>query len=556
MAFDSTVVKCFVHEANNILINSRIDKIHQPHKDELCISLRLKSGSTKLYISANASYPRIYMTDFKTDNPQSPPMFCMLMRKHLSGGKIINISQHDFERIIVFDIETHDELMDTTVKKLIVEIMGKHSNIILTENDGTIIDSIKRIDISTSSVRQILPGLKYITPPPQDKINPMEFNEELPKLSMTDVEKYVLSEFYGISKLTAAEIAYKTQTERFNNVISEIFDNVKEDIYYPCIIYEKDGTPFDFSAIKIEQFNDSYIIEHNDSISYIIETFYSKKALKMRINQQSMQLSKIITNNIARCKKKLAIFEKQLMDASKRDKYMQYGELITANCYRIEGNHEYIDVENFYDPEMKIIRIPLDSSLSPAKNAQKYYSKYNKLKTAELQANIWIKKVSEELEYLESVLDSINRMDSLNDIKEIKSELAEQGYIATQTTKKNKKDEMSKPNVINYNGYDIYVGKNNKQNDYLTLKIARSNDLWFHTKDIPGSHVIISKKQGEEIPDEVILKAAKLAALHSKAKGLAKTPVDYTIIKNVKKPSGAKPGMVIYENYNTIYVNP
>ena len=231
-------------------------------------------------------------------------------------------------------------------------------------------------------------------------------------------------------------------------------------------------------------------------------------------------------------------------------------ELITANCYKYKDNVEYIDVENYYDPDLKIIRIPLDSSISPAKNAQKYYNKYNKLKNAEIQALQWIKIVNEELTYLESVADEINRIENIDDIKDIKDELTEQGYIKATGVRKKKKEEASMPEKIIYNGYEIYVGKNNKQNDFLTLKLSRSNDLWFHTKNIPGSHVIISKKNHEEIPDDVILKAAKLAALHSKAKGQAKTPVDYTIIKNVKKPSKAKPGMVIYENYNTIYVNP
>ncbi|MBO5453727.1 MAG: NFACT family protein [Clostridia bacterium] len=556
MAFDSSVIKCFVNEAENKIINSRIDKIHQPHKDELNISMRLKSGSIKLYISANPSYPRIFFTDSKSDNPQSPPMFCMLLRKHLTGGKIISVNQHEFERIITFEIETHDELMDIIVKKLIVEIMGKYSNIILTDNNGTIIDSIKRIDVSTSSVRQILPGLKYITPPSQEKLNPLSSYKQLNISNNIDIEKFIISEFYGVSKLTASEIAYRSFSDNANNVIKTVFNDVENNIFHPCIIYDKNGAPFDFSAIEIKQFNDEYTIEYNPSISYIIETFYRKKALRLRISQQSVQLTKIVTNNITRCKKKLAIFEKQLIDATKRDIYMQYGELITANCYRIAGNCEYIDVENFYDPELKIIRIPLDCSISPAKNAQKYYAKYNKLKNAEAQAKIWIEKVTNELIYLESVLDSINRMETLNDINEIKEELTEQGYVSVQTNKKKNKETNLKPDSFKYHDYEIYIGKNNKQNDFLTLKIARSNDLWFHVKDMPGSHVIVSKKINEEIPDEVILKAAKLASIHSKAKGVAKTAVDYTQIKNVKKPSGAKPGMVIYENYNTIYVNP
>ncbi len=556
MAFDSSVIKCFVYEANNKILNAKIDKIHQPQKDELNISLRLNSGSLKLYISANPSYPRIYFTNSKSENPLSPPMFCMLIRKHLTGGKIINISQYGFERVIVMEIEAFNDLMEITVKKLIIEIMGKHSNIILTEYDGTIIDSIKRIDVSTSAVRQVLPGLKYVFPPTQDKIDPLTFEGDQLTLPDTDVEKFMLSKFFGISKLTASEIAYRTQFERISDVIYKLFENVRLNKFQPCLIYDSTGELLDFSAVEIKQFSKEYKIEYLDSISDVIESFYNKKALKMRIIQKTAQLTKIISNNISRCKKKLAIFENQLADSSKRDKYMQYGELITANCYKFKNNCEYIDVENFYDPEMKIIRIPLDSSISPSKNAQKYYAKYNKLKTAEEQALQWIKIVTDELNYLESVSDEISRIEKISDINEIREELIEQGYIKDSTVKKKKQDEPSKPEKVVYENYEIYIGKNNKQNDFLTLKIARSNDLWFHTKNIPGSHVIISKKINEEIPDNVILKAAKLAALHSKAKGAAKTAVDYTSVKNVKKPSKAKPGMVIYDNYNTIYVNP
>jgi predicted ribosome quality control (RQC) complex YloA/Tae2 family protein len=556
MAFDSSVVKCFVKEANEIIINSRIDKIHQPQKDELCISLRTYSGNKKLYISANSGVPRIFITDSKSDNPSAPPMFCMLMRKHLSGGKITKIYQVDFERIIVFEIEAHNELMDLVTKKIIVEIMGKHSNIVLTDDSNTIIDSIKRIDVSISSVRQILPGLKYIFPPAQEKINPLEYSDQMPVLNSTDVEKYILNNFYGISKLTAAEIAWRTQNERINHVIKDIYEEISEDMFQPCIIYNNDGTPFDFSAHKINQFNNDYKIEYNSSISYIIETFYSKKALRLRINQHSMELTKIVNNNISRCNKKIAIFEKQITDSKDRDKYMQYGELITANYYKIDKNAEYIDVDNYFDENMSVLRIPLDITISPAKNAQKYFAKYNKMKNAEVNAKKWLEIVKNELEYLESVADEIQRMDSINDLKEIKDELIEQGYIAAVQTKRKKDQQVSSPNKFIFNDYEIYVGKNNKQNDYLTLKIARSQDIWLHTKNIPGSHVIISKKQNEEIPDEVILYAGKLAATYSKAKASAKVAVDYTIVKNVKKPSGAKPGMVIYENYNTIYVSP
>ena len=556
MAFDACVIKCFAHQASEQLKDARIDKIHQPQKDELYISLRGQSGAAKLYISANPSYPRIYFTGEKIENPNEPPMFCMLLRKHLGSGKIKNIYQLGFERIVVFEIECKNELMEITTKKLIVEIMGKHSNIILTNSDNVIIDSIKRIDISTSSVRQILPSLTYKTPPEQDKINPLECDfDSLPDY-VPEPEKYVMTNFYGISKLTAREIAYLSQNKPFNQVMKEIFTCVSENRFSPCAIYDKGSVPIDFSAIPISQYGEDFEKFSSDSISEVCEKFYFEKALSLRLSQFSSALLKIVSNNIERCKKKLAIFNQQLLDSAKRDKYKEYGELITSNLYRIKHGDTSVTVENYFKEDMPLIEIKLDESISPAQNAQKYFTKYSKLKTSEEQAHIQLKSASDELLYLESVYDELQRARTIAEISEIKDELVQEGYISSTVSRKKKKDAPSAPEKHEFEGYIIYVGKNNKQNDYLTLKLAKNSDLWFHTKDIPGSHVIVVKKPDEEIPDNVILKAATLASIHSKAKGAAKTPVDYTIVKNVKKPNGAKPGMVIYDNYNTLYINP
>lgn len=556
MAFDACVVKCFAHQAKSTLQDARIDKIHQPQKDELFISLRGAHGGIKLYISANPSYPRIYFTDEKVENPTEPPMFCMLLRKHIGSGKIKSIYQLGFERILVFEIECKNELMEITTKKLIVEIMGKHSNIILTDDDNVIIDSIKRIDISTSSVRQILPSLHYKTPPEQDKINPLTCDyDDLPEY-VSDPESYIMANFYGISKLTAREIAYLSAASPFNKVMRDIFTKISKNAFSPCVIYSADGNPLDFSAVDITQYGSSFKKYTSDSISEVSEKYYSEKALNLRLSQFSAVLAKLVNNNIERCKKKLAIFNQQLLDSAKRDKFKMYGELITSNLYRIEHGDTSVFVENYFEEGMPLIEIKLDESISPAKNAQKYFTKYNKAKTAEEQAHIQIKSATEELQYLESVYDELQRARSYSEIAEIKDELIQEGYISSTTSSKKKKAAVSSPEKYDYEGYTIYVGKNNKQNDYLTLKIAKSNDLWFHTKNIPGSHVIAVKQFDEEIPDRVILKAAELAAIHSKAKGGAKTPIDYTTVKNVKKPGGAKPGMVIYDNYNTLYINP
>ncbi len=555
MAFDACVVKCFVHQAENKLKDARIDKIHQPQKDELYITLRTHSGGMKLYISANPSYPRIYFSNEKIENPSEPPMFCMLLRKHIGSGKIKSIYQIEFERIMIIEIECRNELMDIVTKKLVVEIMGKHSNIILLDENDVIIDSIKRIDISTSSVRQILPALKYNVPPKQDKQNPLLCDFSSLPGSVPEPENYVMKNFYGISKLTAREIAFRCETSPFHKVMEEIFTNINSNVFAPCLIYNTDGTPLDFSAINISQYGNDFKIYKCDSVSDICEKYYSEKALALRLSQFAYVLLKLVSNNIERCKKKLGIFNQQLLDSAKRETYKEFGELITANLYRIESGASSITVENFFQDDMPLVEIKLDDSITPAKNAQKYFTKYNKAKKAEEQAHIQIKSASEELSYLESVYDELQRASTYSEISEIKDELIEQGYISSGNPSKKKKIAVAMPHKYEFDGYTIYVGKNNKQNDYLTLKLAKNNDLWFHTKNIPGSHVIVVKKYGEEIPDNIILKAATLAATHSKSKGGAKTPIDYTTVKNVKKPSGAKPGMVIYDNYNTIYVN-
>ena len=548
MAFDASVIRCLETELKEKLEGSRIDKIHQPQKDELYIVFRGLRENYRLLVSVNPSCPRLNLTDKKYENPPQPPMFCMLLRKHLGGGKITKVEQVEFERIIIFHIESYDELGDLTTKKLIVEIMGKHSNIILVNKDERIIDSVKRIDISTSSVRQVLPSLTYRLPP-NDRKNPLECTDaDLPELDSREPEKALLAEFSGISPQLATEIL----RIGFDAVIKKISDKC----FNPCVAYKKGKTtPVDFSAIKLSQYGTDYDVVEKQTISEAIEEFYGKKAHAALLNRLSSELIRLISNNIERCEKKLGIFERQIQDASKREKYRIYGELLTANLYRIKYGDTEITVDNYYSETGEQVTIPLEENLSPAKNAQKYYTRYNKAKTSEEQALIQKEKTERELEYLESVADEILRAETPAEIAEIKEELRDTGYIAKDGNARKKKEAVSKLMEFEVNGYRVFVGRNNRQNDYLTLKMSRSQDIWLHTKNIPGSHVIIQKKEGEEIPDEVILEAAILAAKNSKAKNSSKVPVDYTVVKNVKKPSGAKPGMVIYDHYNTIYVN-
>lgn len=548
MAFDASVIRCLAIELGEKLVGSRIDKIHQPQKDELYIVCRALRENYRLLISVNPSCSRLNLTEKKYENPPQPPMFCMLLRKHLGGGKITKIEQIGFERIVIFHIESYDELGDLTTKKLIVEIMGKHSNIILVNKDGKIIDSIKRIDISTSSVRQVLPSLTYKLPP-NDRKNPLECLEfDLPEFDKREPEKALLGEFSGISPQLATEIL----RVGFNKTIGKISKNE----FSPCVIYKNgEKTPFDFAALSLSQYGTDYEINKKESISSAIEEFYDKKAHTALLNRLSSELIRLVSNNIDRCEKKLGIFKRQIQDAAKREKYKIYGELLTANLYRIEYGDTEIDVDNYYSEKGEKITISLEGNLSPSKNAQKYYTRYNKAKTSEEQALIQKDKTEKELMYLESVADEILRAQTPSEIAEIKEELRETGYIPKDPALRKKKETVSAPMEFDVLGYRVFVGRNNKQNDYLTLKMSRSQDIWLHTKNIPGSHVIIQKKDGEQIPDEVILQAAILAAEHSKAKNSSKVPVDYTVVKNVKKPSGAKPGMVIYDHYNTVYVN-
>ncbi len=557
LAFDAAAVKCFVFEAQNKLINGKIDKVYQPQKDEICFSIRTIGSHLKLYVSANPNYPRIFFSNEKNENPSVAPMFCMLLRKHLTSGRITAISQYDFERIIKIEIESFDELLELTKKNIYIELMGKFSNIILTDKDNKIIDSIKRIDISTSSIRQILPGLTYKFPPAQDKINPLSNQLTINLIESMDLsESEIMSKFYGISKIIAREIIHLANNKDKLSAFTDVFSRISENKFSPCVIYN-DETPVDFSVIPITQYGPGTIIKECSSVSEAIETFYREKSLKFRIQQNIQSILKTVNNNIERCRKKLKIFNQQLLDSAKREQYKQYGELITANIYKISPGDTEVEVCNYFEEGMPSITIKLDPNIPPSKLAQHYYTKYNKAKTAETQAHIQIESATRELEYLESVSEALMRVRETSDIKEIRDELIQEGYIKDIDTssKRKKKNDIPQLKKEIIEGYTVYIGRNNKQNDYLTLKIAHSTDIWLHTKNIPGSHIIVIKKPNEEIPESVIIAAAKLAAINSKAKGLAKTPVDYTSVKNVKKPSGAKPGMVIYDNYNTVYVN-
>ena len=577
MAFDGMVIHALCKELNDVLIEGKIDKIHQPERDTVTISIRTRNGGYKLLLCANPSCARVHLVSSSMENPASPPMFCMLMRKHLSGGKITLIEQSEFERIIRIHIESYDEMGFLSEKILICELMGKYSNIILVNKDGKIIDSVYHVDFTVSSVRQILPGLIYTAPPSQGKENPLNADkEEIKKgLQLNDIPlfKQLMDKYSGISPLMAREAVFLATGDIEKNgfdssgeeidktayIFSKMLENIKNGNFSPCTVSDKENKKLiDFNALAIKQFEALGEVKEYDSVNEAAEDFYYKKSSMQSLKQKSGDLTKFINNNLERCRKKLQLENEILEKAKKREKYKIYGDLITANIYRITQDMTELECENFYSENAEIVTIPLKTDLSPAKNAQRYYIKYTKEKTAEEETLKQKELNLKELDYLESVKEAIELAESGAEISMIREELTEQGYLKNRGGRKfSKKKALPEPmHFVSDDGYDIFVGKNNKQNDYVTLKLSRSTDIWFHTKSIHGSHAIVKTSDAMQVPDRTYVQAAALAAFYSKARNSKSVPVDYTEVKNVKKPSGAKPGMVIYVDYNTIYADP
>lgn len=562
MALDGVLLNCIMEELEDKIIGGRIDKIHQPEKDEIHIGIRANNQNFKLLISASSNYPRIHLTMLQKSNPLSPPVFCMVLRKHLTGGRIVNIEQPDFERILILYIESRDELGDLATKRLIVEIMGRHSNIILVDENGVIIDSIKRITEEISRVRQVLPGIPYVFPPSQNKQNPlMQEHASLENIlnSSEDAKKAartIQNNFTGISRVTALEIAHRGETDSLPMAFLEFFEKVKLKDFEPVLLKDETGRPKDIFPFPYFQY-DLNLQESFESVSMALELFFDARDRMDRIRQRTSHLLKVLNTNLERAQKKLGILMEEYKAAQNADKYRLYGELITANIYQIPKGMEKVELVNYYDPNGSLVEIPLDKNKTPNQNAQAYFKKYNKAKNALIMIEQQIKETQEEIQYLDTQLDNLNKCTEESEIEEIRQELAQEGYIRLRSERKRpKKIAPSKPyHFLSSDGFHIYVGKNNTQNDRLTLKTAEPDDLWLHTKDIPGSHVII-KTQGKELPEQTLLEAGILAAYFSKAKNSTKVLVDYCPRKNVRKPSGAKPGMVIYENYRTMYVTP
>ncbi len=551
------------------LIGSRVDKVYQPSREEIVIALRCRDGAKKLILSANSVSARVNLTEAAFDNPQQPPMFCMLMRKHLGGGRLTDIRQDGLERIIFFDFECLNEIGDIVTNTLAAEIMGRHSNIILIR-DGRVVDSIKRVTDDISSVRRVLPNIPYETPPRAERLNLLEVSPEdvWARLegSSERLAKRLLTVLEGVSPVFTRECAYYAARD-VDITCNEMMESMRDKVLFflskakkaldgaaeYTIVSEIGGRKKDFCFVNIEQYSTAMLISHADSANSLLDVFFAAADRTERTKQRARDLLKLLMNSYERVSRKLELQKKELAECSEREVFRVCGDLINANIYRLEKGMTKCTLEDFYSGEPR--EIALDARLTPAQNAQKYYTEYRKLDTAEKMLTELIQKGGEELVYIDSVFDCVSRTENEAELAEIRRELREQGYLrGGKTDEKIKKTEPLR--YVSTSGYEILVGKNNRQNDTLTLKTARASDIWLHTKDIAGSHVIIRTAEKGAPDEETILEAAELAAYHSKGRSSSQVPVDYTAVKFVKKPAGAKPGMVIFTNNRTVYVTP
>lgn len=567
MPLDGTFLRSVVDEIS-VLAGGRVDKVSQPEKDEIFILVRAKGENHKLLLTANSNSPRICLTSTVKASPLQAPMFCMVLRKHLVGGRVAGVFQPNFERIAELHIESADEMGDRSVKRLIVEIMGKHSNIILVNSEGRVVEAIKHIPLSLSRQRPILPGVKYESPP--GKMNPLEFVHDFSsfcdaiKTSRETCQKAVYQNFNGISPLLSSDICIKASVEPAKYV-SELTEGELQNLHrsFGCALcqvsksvfmyFDEKDIPLDFSAMPLSSYG-GFVQRMYDSPSECLEGFYSNRDAMFRVSQKTADLRKLVTSHLERARKKSFMFEKTKEEIKDRDSLRIFGELITAYLYMVKQGDEKLVCENFYDG-YKTVEIKLDPQLSPPENAQWYFRQYGKQKRTHEAMQEQVKKNLEELEYLEGVKTFCEQELTEAEIGEIRVELAELGYAKRKNISKNP-EKPSKPLEIEIEGgFRAYVGKNNTQNDFLTMKFAKPGDIWLHTKDIPGSHVILVTG-GREAPQEVLLHAAQIAAYYSKARNGSNVPVDYVARKHVKKPKGAKPGYVIYDFHKTLYVTP
>ncbi|MCH6268929.1 Rqc2 family fibronectin-binding protein [Neobacillus citreus] len=559
MSFDGLFTNAISHELSRALKGGRINKVHQPYKNEIILTIRAGGVNHRLLLSAHPSYARAQLTTETHENPSEPPMFCMLLRKHIEGHILEDLYQVETDRMIIFEIKGRNEIGDISYKQLIIEIMGRHSNIILVDKTRNIIlDSIKHVSFAVNSHRAILPGQPFLFPPEQNKQNPFLANEEDVvrgiDFNAGRLDRQLVEQFAGISPLFAKEVIFQSGLANRTTVpktFLSLIKKIQSGAISPSIIAapEKEA----FYLFPLEHLKGE--VKGFSSLSETLERYYFGKAERDRVKQQGNDIEKLITNEKEKNEKKIDKLEATLKEAEKADEYQRYGELLTANLYAAKKGMKEIEVLDYYDENGGTIVIPLDPRKSPSDNAQKYFSKYQKAKNAVSIVIEQIEKARVEAAYFDSLLQQVQSA-SPRDLQEIRDELVEGGYIRDRKKRNGKKVQNAKPVLDFYqssDGTEIIVGKNNKQNDYLTNKLAARDEIWLHTKDIPGSHVVIRSK---EPSDGTIHEAAMLAAYFSKAKNSSSVPVDFTKVRHVKKPSGAKPGFVIYDHQQTVYVTP
>ncbi|MCH5324854.1 MAG: NFACT family protein [Eubacterium sp.] len=578
MALDGAFLHCIVKELADMgLVGGRVDKIHQPSKDEIVLALRGGGKTVRILISAASDRAGIYATERRAENPAAPPMFCMLLRKHLGSGKLLDIAQDGLERIVNFDFECVNEIGDTVLNRLTVELMGRYSNIILMTKRAEgepfrVTDSLRRVTDEVSSVRRILPGIVYEVPPRDlSRLNLLTCTADDVKrelcVSGQRLSRLIVNRFEGVSPLFGRECCYYAL--RDTEAVSDSLDGDRLDRLMFFIKkargYLTDGGGYtvlktaggaykEFCFMPVEQYGAQLISVPVPTANALLDSFYGLKAENERVKQRSAALLKTLLSSCERISRKLGVQRQELEGCLKREEFRVCGDIISANIYRMEKGADKLTAENYYTGET--VTVELDPKLSPSQNAQKYYAQYRRMETAEKMLTKLISDGEKELTYIESVFDAASRAGSDAEISEIREELRQNGYLKGGLAKKGASVKPKAPiHFVTDDGYDVYVGRNNLQNDRLTLKESRGDDMWLHTKDIPGSHVIIKAKDGE-VSDNAILQAASLAAYCSKAQNSTKVPVDYTRVKYVKKPGGAKPGMVIFSNNYTVLVDP
>ncbi|WP_280769046.1 Rqc2 family fibronectin-binding protein [Salipaludibacillus daqingensis] len=558
MSFDGIVTRAVTDDLKKTIVSGRIAKIHQPFPTDLMLTVRANGKNHSLFLSVNPSFSRFHLTNIKFDNPQEPPMFCMVLRKHLEGSILESIKQDGLERVITFSFKGRNELGDVSYKKLIVELMGRHSNIIFMDKENDVIlDSIKHISPSLSQYRTVLPGQQYKEPPHMDKLNPLDMDEDslLKKLDFNKgkMDQQLRDTFSGLSPQVIKEILHRakfTNRDTLPPAFINVLKPVQNNDYSPFVI--TDAAKDAFSVIPLDHLDGERT--YFDNVHDMLDRYFVDKAERDRVKQRAHDLERFLRNEYQKNKKKITKLEKTLKDADKAQKQQKYGELLTAHMHLVSTGQKELVVVDYYDPEQNELTIPLNPHKSASDNAQQFFKKYHKLKNSIAFVKEQLASAESEMFYLDTLIQQVE-IATTRDLDDIREELENGGYLKKKVQKKKKK-KPGKPSVERYvssEGIDLYVGKNNKQNEYLTTRLARQDDTWLHTKDIPGSHVII---RHQDFSEQTLLEAANLAAYFSKSRMSGQVPVDYTLIRHVKKPNGAKPGYVTYDNQTTLFVNP